>query len=399
MQPAATMRKGAKRPSSSPGLAPMTSPSLEIRSMSKRYGGPDGAGVDNIDLDVEHGEIVAVLGPSGSGKSTILKCVAGLERPDSGSVRVGGRVLSDGEQRVWVPPEKRGVSVVFQSLALWPHMSVFENVAYPLVAAKVPKAEVGTRVAEILDLVGCGQYMSRRPGEISGGEQQRVACARALVGRPSLVLFDEPFSSLDAALRAELRRWLLRLRDDTMMTALFVTHDQAEAFTVGDRVAVVLDGNLVEKGTPRELYERPRHGRVARVLGSINLLPAEVADVTPSGVRVRGDDVTLLSSVPDAQVGVEVGDQVTIGMRPARIEVVSDEDSVGPENVIEAVLTFARFTGVTTHYEARCGGTTFEIISTNHGHEVGERVRLSVDPTFVLVLTDGQQVAAAEVEQ
>ena len=243
----------------------MVGSSLSVAGVAKRFGPTDV--LRGVSLDVAPGQVCALLGPSGSGKTTLLRSIAGLERPDTGVVRVGGRVLSDAAG-TWIAPEQRRVGMVFQDWALFPQMTVAENVAFGLTRTE----RRSDRVAEVLRMVGLDRFAERHPGTLSGGQQQRVALARALAPRPEVLLLDEPFSNLDTSLRVKVRTEVHRLLAETAITALFVTHDQEEAFVLGDVVAVVNDGRIEQAGTPAELYRRPATPWVASFVGEANLL-------------------------------------------------------------------------------------------------------------------------------
>jgi iron(III) transport system ATP-binding protein len=248
----------------------MAGSSLSVTDVAKRFGTTEV--LRGVSLDVTSGQVCALLGPSGSGKTTLLRTIAGLERPDAGVVRVGDRVLSDVAAGVWIAPEHRRVGMVFQDWALFPQMTVAENVAFGLTRAE----RRGERVAEVLDMVGLDRFAGRHPGTLSGGQQQRVALARALAPHPEVLLLDEPFSNLDTTLRVKVRTEVHRLLTDTAITALFVTHDQEEAFVLGDVVAVVNEGLIEQVGPPAELYRRPASAWVATFVGEANLLPGDV---------------------------------------------------------------------------------------------------------------------------
>jgi iron(III) transport system ATP-binding protein len=285
---------------------------VALRAVTRRFGAV--AAVDRLSLDVAPGEILALLGPSGSGKTTLLRLVAGFERPDDGEVWIAGRRVAGGGD--WVPPEARGVGMVFQDYALFPHLTVAENVEFGLHCVLV--AERGPRTAEVLDLVGMRGLAARYPHELSGGEQQRVALARALAPRPFAVLLDEPFSNLDADLRRQVREEVRGILTSAGISAVFVTHDQEEALMLGDRVAVINAGRLEQVGTPEEIFHAPRTRFVAGFFGRADFLPARVTArgleteaglvaqrVTPlaSGdghveLLVRPDDVTIIAA-PD----------------------------------------------------------------------------------------------------
>ena len=244
--------------------------SIEVRDLTVHYGAV--VAVRGVTFDVGAGEHLTLLGPSGCGKTTTLRAIAGLERPTSGEIRIGGSPVFSSAARVNVPAEDRGLSMVFQSYAIWPHMSVFDNVAYGLRVRKRPAAEVTARVREALDLVQLGDLGRRSAAKLSGGQQQRVALARAFVFSPSVLLFDEPLSNLDAKLRAEMRVELKELQRRLGITSVYVTHDLEEALAISDRVVVMRDGAIEQVGTPGEIYDRPRNTFVADFVGSANLI-------------------------------------------------------------------------------------------------------------------------------
>jgi iron(III) transport system ATP-binding protein len=240
---------------------------LELESLTKRFGRV--AAVDDLSLTIDHGLLVCLLGPSGCGKTTTLRLIAGFVDPDAGSIRVGGRTISaPGRSQ---PPERRNMSMIFQSYALWPHMTIFENIAYGLTLRRVGKPELTRRVAAILEATHLAEFAGRYPSELSGGQQQRVALARALVVEPETLLLDEPLSNLDANLREEMRFEIRRLHDAYKYTTVYVTHDQAEAMTTADIIVVMQRGRVEQMGSPEEIYQRPRSEFVARFLGGTNI--------------------------------------------------------------------------------------------------------------------------------
>jgi multiple sugar transport system ATP-binding protein len=271
------------------------------------YPGNDAAAVDRLNLDIADGEFMVLVGPSGSGKTTALRMLAGLEEVDAGAVFIGDRDVSD------VPPKQRDVAMVFQNYALYPYLTVAANIGFPLRIAKVRKRDRDARVGEVAKLLGLSEYLDRKPAQLSGGQRQRVAMGRAIVRVPSAFLMDEPLSNLDAKLRVQMRADIAALQADFGITTVYVTHDQAEAMTLGHRVAVLHDGHLQQVGPPRELYERPANLFVAGFIGSpsMNLLPAEAAGLGANGkiVGFRPEHVELSS---DAE-GI-----------PARVDVVED---------------------------------------------------------------------------
>src|SRR5216683_6188950 len=242
---------------------------VEVRGLSKAYGST--VVVDRVDLSIQHGQLLCLLGPSGCGKTTTLRLLAGFVEPDGGEVLVGGRQLS-AAGRV-VPPEQRNMSMIFQSYAVWPHMTVFDNVAYGLKLRRIARTEMAERVHSMLSLVQLDGLAARYPGELSGGQQQRVALARALVVEPETLLLDEPLSNLDASLREQMRFEIRRIHDETGITMVYVTHDQTEAMVIADRVVVMNVGRIEQIGTPTEIYEAPRSRFVASFIGQTNCLP------------------------------------------------------------------------------------------------------------------------------
>jgi iron(III) transport system ATP-binding protein len=262
---------------------------LIVEDVRKRLGSNEI--LKGVSLAIEKGEVVALLGRSGSGKTTLLRSVAGLETPDAGHISLGGRVLFDAKKRIDVPAEGRGLALVFQSYALWPHRTVAGNVGYGLKLRKVPAAEIGTRVKDVLDQLGLGHLGDRYPHQLSGGQQQRVALARALVYSPPLILLDEPLSNLDAKLREEARIWFRQLIQRLHLSALYVTHDQVEAMAVADRVLIIEDGRVEQEGTPQELYENPRTAFTADFMGINNRFEGRVAAAAEDG----GDAMEIAS--------------------------------------------------------------------------------------------------------
>jgi sulfate transport system ATP-binding protein len=291
--------------------------SIEIRNVTKRYGTL--AVCDDLNLDIEAGELVALLGPSGSGKTTLLRIIAGLETPDA------GRVLFHGEDATSTAVRDRGVGFVFQHYALFGHMTISENVAFGLrvrpKATRPPEREIRARVKRLLELVQLDWIADRHPHQLSGGQRQRVALARALAVEPKVLLLDEPFGALDARVRKELRRWLRRLHDEMHVTSVFVTHDQEEAMEVADRVVVMNEGRIVQQGAPDEVYDHPATPFVLQFLGDVNLLPR--ADGGAAYVRPHEIDI-LAEPAADAWAAT-LGQTLTVGPN-TRIEFRRDDD-------------------------------------------------------------------------
>ena len=258
---------------------------VEVRGLTKRFGTE--VAVAGIDFDVPEGHFVTILGPSGCGKTTTLRCLAGLERADGGDIFIGGECVMSVDQGIWVPPEKRNLGMVFQSYAVWPHLTVFDNVAYGLRVRGLGRSEIAVQTRQALELVGLEGFAERFATRLSGGQQQRVALARALVYNPRVLLFDEPLSNLDATLREQMRLELTRLQHDLGITAVYVTHDQSEALVMSDTIIVMDHGHILQQGDPETIYTEPASYTVANFIGVANLLPVRVVQpAVSSGVAL-----------------------------------------------------------------------------------------------------------------
>ena len=312
--------------------------SVELKGLSKHYGAA--VAVDDVSLRVEHGQLLSLLGPSGCGKTTTLRLIAGFIEPSAGEIEVGGKVLSSPSRTV--PPEGRKMSMIFQSYALWPHMTVAENVAYGLKIRKLDRATIESKLKAILSTARLEALAERYPGELSGGQQQRVSLARALVVEPETLLLDEPLSNLDANLREEMRFEIRRLHDQYRYTTVYVTHDQAEAMTTADLIAVMNKGKVEQLGPPEEIYARPRSEFVARFIGGSNVLAATALDesrVSVAGAVLRTTARPLVAGRP-----------VAVSVRQHEIDIALEAPPPGTENRLRGVVMRQVFLGSTRDY-------------------------------------------------
>ncbi|GIF21510.1 putative spermidine/putrescine transport system ATP-binding protein [Actinoplanes tereljensis] len=339
---------------------------LRLDGVTRRFGGKDA--LSGLSLDVEQGEFIALLGPSGCGKSTALNCLAGLLPLSEGSI------WQDDVRLDTLPPERRGFGMVFQSYALFPHLSVRRNIAFGLQMRRLPRAEVRRRTDEAIKLVQLEEHAGKLPGQLSGGQQQRVAIARAVVLEPSLVLMDEPLSNLDAKLRLEMRTEIRRLHQSLGLTTVYVTHDQEEALSMADRLVVLRDGRVQQIGTPEELHTRPANRHVADFMGYRNLLPMTVTAVTPAVVTVEGAGLTLRGT----GVGtLAVGDEVVAAVRPEDLQ-------VGPDGV-PVTVEVVEYQGRELAVEARTAQGTMLHLRAVERPTPGDRITVVADPARVLV--------------
>jgi spermidine/putrescine transport system ATP-binding protein len=367
----------------------MAGGSIELTSLCKRFG--EHTAVDCIDLSVASGEFFSLLGPSGCGKTTTLRLIAGFEQPTS------GRILLDGVDVSGIPAHKRNVNTVFQSYALFPFLSVFDNVAFGLRYARVTKAELRTRVGDALSLVSMSSFASRRPSQLSGGQQQRVALARALVLNPAVLLLDEPLGALDAKLRRSLKVELKALQERVGITFLYVTHDQEEALTMSDRLAVMDSGRIAQIGTPRQVYEEPADSYVADFLGAANLMEVLVSERAGSSATLKLGEVALSTShgCPAA-----AGEKARAVIRPERVR-VEPHGSSG-DNRVPALVERVVFLGSGTELILRLAtGASLQALLQNDGDAAvgalaqGTPVHLYLPPDALRVLPDSPSAASA----
>ena len=318
--------------------------------------------LNSVGFTLHDREVLTLLGPSGCGKTTTLMSVAGFLRPDQGAIRCDGTAFFDSAAKAFQTAEDRNIGVVFQSYAIWPHMTVLENVAFPLKVRRVDRAARRRRAMETLDLVELADYAGRYPHELSGGQQQRVALARALVYSPSVLLLDEPFSNLDAKLRERARVWLTGLQRELGLTTLFVTHDQDEALSLSDRVAVMDKGAILQVGPPREIYSRPRNRFVGEFLGHCNILTGELVGRDGEMATVALDATPHNLTVP-AQPDARIGDRIEIMVRPEAITVYDDASPMAGTNVYPVKVASTSFLGDHLVYELSLAGTTLTATS------------------------------------
>ena len=341
--------------------------------------------IDHVSFDVQDGELLVLLGPSGCGKTTTLRMIAGLEEPDEGEIWLGSRLVSSAERNVFVATEKRNVGMVFQSYAIWPHMTVFDNVAYPLRVRRVAKSVARDKVAKTLELVGLTGFASRPATQLSGGQQQRVALARAIVFEPRLLLLDEPLSNLDAKLRVHMRGELKHLQRQTGITSVFVTHDQAESMALADRIVVLNQGRIEQVGNPAEIYERPRSRFVSEFVGSINVLQGEVTEIASEQLVLRrGRSEIRCQGSPD--VRVSPGQQVLVSIRPEKLSFLPQRADDGL-NVWEGRVASAAYYGDHREYEVEVDDEVLKVTTpTAVSVEHGAHVFVACDPAEVVVM-------------
>lgn len=354
--------------------------SIHIRQLVKRFG--DFTALRQLDLDIEAGELFFLLGPSGCGKTTLLRAIAGFHFPEEGSIHFGDQDVTR------VPPHRRETGMMFQSYALWPHFNVFRNVAFGLEEQRVPRPEINRRVEEALAMVKMEGLGSRKINQLSGGQQQRVALARALVVRPRCLLLDEPLSNLDSKLRIEMRGEIRRICKEFGLTAIYVTHDQKEALSMADRMAILDGGRIAQVGTPEEVYRRPRTPLVAAFVGETNLIPGVVIEADPAGIAVETAMGTLMGHVSDPDWVPSKGAQILLSIRPECLSLVPD--APGPHG-IRGHLTETTYLGETAQYvlQPPGGGEPLRISELNPRRVIrdhGEALHTAVDPMDVVVL-------------
>jgi iron(III) transport system ATP-binding protein len=383
------IRHAPSRQAPAAGQAAATGPEgdLTVRGLVRLY--PGGGGVDGLDLVAEKGQLISLLGASGCGKTTTLRCLAGIDTPDGGEVWIDGKLVSSAARKISMPPERREIGMVFQSYALWPHLTAVENVAFPLRARKLPRREARQRAQAMLDLVGLGQLAERSPGQLSGGQQQRVALARALVYQPRLLLFDEPLSNLDAELRESVRQDIRRIQRELTVTALYVTHDRTEAMAISDRLVVMAKGKIVQDGPPRELLDRPASPFVAALLGSANMIHGTVER---AGRDAAGAAVTIVAGPPGNQARLharaseplEAGSKAVVCIRPTALRIEPAASNAARDHAIAGKLRDSYPTGPEFEHLVEVGGTVLKVLATADrgliSGDSGDEVRIWYSP-------------------
>ena len=350
---------------------------VRVENLEKRYATDEGAvnAVRGVSFDVEDGQFFTLLGPSGCGKSTTLRCIAGLEKADGGEIAIGDMVVVS-QSGAQVPAHQRPIGMVFQSYAIWPHMDVFDNVAFPISRGKgkLPKAEVRERVLEALSLVRLDGLERRPAPQLSGGQQQRLALARALVRQPKALLLDEPLSNLDAKLRDDMRVELKTLTERLNITTLFVTHDQLEALTLSDKIAVMRDGEIVQLGGPKDIYDDPNSRFTAEFIGTTNLLEGTVASIEGDAMRVETPQGALLCAALDS---LAPGDRAAVAVRPANIGVSAERPEA--DNALEGVVETVVFLGDSHDCRVNVGGALIRaFVHASRSVQRGDKVYLTM---------------------
>jgi iron(III) transport system ATP-binding protein len=357
---------------------------IEIKNLFKRF--KDVVAINRIQLDIDKGEMLTLLGPSGCGKTTTLRCIAGLEKPEEGDIIIDGQpMLSQG----FVQPSKRGIGMVFQNYAVWPHMKVFNNIVYGLKLQKIPKPKIRKRAEQVLELVGLAGLEDRYPAQLSGGQQQRVALARALVTNPKVLLLDEPLSNLDAKLREELRFEIKSLVRRMGITSVYVTHDQAEAMVISDRIVVMDSGNVVQIGNAQEIYKKPANRFVADFIGTMNFMSGEIVQVLPDTdeayVRTEFSEKILCKAV--GNTAASPGEKVFASIRPEDVEVFT-EPPQATDNLFKGTIAHKAYLGNFLFFFVSVNDTMIRVQVAHHlPQEEGQELYLFLNPQKCVILS------------
>jgi iron(III) transport system ATP-binding protein len=361
---------------------------LVVNDLVKRFG--SFTAVKKITVEIAKGEVCTLLGPSGCGKTTTLRCIAGLETFDSGSVSLDGKLLADPAKGVFVPPEQRNLGMVFQSYALWPHKTVAENVSLGLKIKHVSTSEIRSRVADVLKMVGMQGTEKRFPASLSGGQQQRVSLARALILEPMCLLFDEPLSNLDMLLRERMRFEIRELLVKLGITAVYVTHDQSEAMVISDHIVVMNEGAVKQEGAPVDIYTKPRTRFAAEFLGRANLLPVDRTASAPAEGQVAITNGHVFESTEAARL-TESDEKMLVAFRPEMARLVAAGEN--PANAFDAKVCSVSFLGAQTQLELDFSGHDINVLVPGHYQaSAGDTVRAVINPENVLVIVDDDSV-------
>jgi spermidine/putrescine ABC transporter ATP-binding subunit len=356
---------------------------IELQDIVKRFGILEA--VSHVSLEIHDGELFTLLGPSGCGKTTILRLIGGFHKPDNGEIYFDGKPVSS------IPPYERNIGMVFQNYALWPHMTISNNITYGLRLKKIPKAEIAEKISHVLKLVNLSGLENRYPGQLSGGQQQRVALARALVLNPNVLLLDEPLSNLDAKIRVQVRAEIRKLQKELGITTIYVTHDQEEALTLSDRIAVINLGKLLQIGSPRDLYERPENPFVADFIGINNLISGDVQEINSAEkwMRVQTKVGPLICFGNER---FKPGDPCIISVRPETASISQIEDTQKEFNCIGGTVSFASYIGNTIRYDVEINGEIIFKVDVQNpwGYQpfsIGEKVYVSFPVKTTLGIT------------
>ncbi len=353
---------------------------VELRNLSKRYG--QTLAVDDVSLLIQKGEFFSLLGPSGCGKSSTLRMIAGFVNPDAGDIEIGGELVTQ------LPPERRRLGIVFQNYAIFPHMHVYDNIAFGLRMRKVSKDEIGKRVSAALEQVGLSGYETRYQRQLSGGEQQRVALARVLITQPSILLLDEPLSALDKMLREEMKYWIKDLQHELGITTIYVTHDQSEALTMSDRIAVMNRGRVIQVGSPDDIYERPVNRFVTDFIGESSILVARVARLNGASCTLAIGDRMFQAPLRE---GLAVDNEVSLALRPEQI-LLDNEAGAPGANELKARVIDSTYQGSIIRYRLDLGGQTVVAERPNRADvgvlNTGSEITISWKPEATEILLD-----------
>ncbi len=354
---------------------------LKLISILKKYGKVKA--IDNLNLEVQDGELVTLLGPSGCGKTTTLRTISGFLAPDSGDIYINDRRITD------IPPERRGIGLVFQNYALWPHMTVFQNLAFGLQMRKIPKDEIKKRVKQQLETVRLEEYENRYPRELSGGQQQRVALARALVLEPDILLLDEPLSNLDALLREKMRFEIARIHRESGVTTVYVTHDQTEAMVISDRIIILNKGRIMQQGKPEDIYENPSNKFVAGFMGNTSFINGTVADFNGKYTLVKtGDGLTIYGTGRK----MKKGENVVIAVRPENVQFVLPSDireEMKSNNLFSVEIERESYIGEVVDYQLKIKSWSIRAKSAvSNKMKEGETVKIYLDPDKMPILSE-----------